>query len=53
MIEVYQEDLQKTSAEVVRLRTALARVKTERAEWRDRALGYREKMGGQKRRTRA
>ncbi|MNZ06738.1 hypothetical protein D3C78_234950 [compost metagenome] len=53
VIEVYQEDLQKTSAEVVRLRTALARVKTERAEWRDRALGYREKMGGQKRRTRA
>jgi len=49
IIEAYQEDLQSTSAEVVRLRSALARVKTDRAAWRDRAMGYREKMGGQKR----
>jgi chromosome segregation ATPase len=52
VIEAYQEDLKQTSAEVVRLRAALSRVKTERAEWRDRALGYREKMGMQKRRAR-
>ncbi|MCM2317980.1 MAG: hypothetical protein NDI93_01465 [Pseudomonas sp.] len=52
VIEAYQEDLQQTSAEVVRLRAALALVKTERAEWRDRAMGYREKMGMQKRRVR-
>lgn len=51
-IAAYQEDLQQTSAEVVRLRSALARVKTDRAAWRDRAMGYREKMGGQKRRVR-
>lgn len=52
MTQAYQEDLQQTSAEVVRLRSALARVKTDRAAWRDRALEYREKMGGQKRRVR-
>lgn len=50
--EAYKQDLQQTSAEVVRLRAALVRVKTERTEWRDRAMGYREKMGIQKRRAR-
>ncbi|CAD5378983.1 conserved hypothetical protein [Pseudomonas sp. OF001] len=50
--EAYKQDLQQSSAEVVRLRAALARVKGERAEWRDRALGYREKMGMQRRRGR-
>lgn len=52
VIEVYQEDLQQTSAEVVRLRAALARLKGERNDWQNRALGYREKMGIQKRRVR-
>lgn len=52
IIEAYQEDLQQTSAEVVRLRAAMVQLKGERTEWRDRALGYREKMGGQKRRVR-
>lgn len=52
VIAAYQEDLQQTSAEVVRLRAALARLKGERNDWRDRALQYREKMGGQKRKVR-
>lgn len=52
VIDAYQDDLQQTSAEVVRLRAALARLKGERNDWRDRALQYREKMGGQKRRVR-
>lgn len=51
VIETYQEDMRRTSAEVVRLRAALARMKTERDEWRDRALGYLEKMGGPKKRV--
>lgn len=42
--EAYKQDLQQVSAEVVRLRAALARAKNERAEWRDRALKYREKV---------
>lgn len=50
--EAYKQDLQQTSDEVVRLRAALARVKTERNNWRDRALEYREKMGGQRSRVR-
>lgn len=52
LIEAYQEDLRQTSGEVVRLRVALARVKTDRAEWRERAIGYRERISGQKRRAR-
>lgn len=52
VLEAYQEDLQQTSAEVVRLRSALARMKRERADWRDRAMGYREKINGPKRRVR-
>lgn len=52
MAKVYRDDLQQASAEVVRLRIALARVKTERTEWRDRALKYRTKICGQKRRAR-
>lgn len=49
--EVYKQDLQQTSAEVVRLRATMARLKADRNEWRDRALGYREKIGGKKRRA--
>lgn len=52
IIKVYQGDLQEQSAEVVRMRRALDRLKSERNDWRDRALEYREKMGGQKRRAR-
>lgn len=50
--EAYKHDLQQSSAEVVRLRAALARLKGERNDWRDRAMGYREKMGMQRRRVR-
>ncbi len=50
--KAYKRDMQEASAEVVRLRAALARLKGERNDWRDRALQYREKMGGQKRRVR-
>ena len=51
-IKVYQGDLQEQSAEVVRLRSALAKVKKDRDQWRDRAIDYRVRLGGQKRRVR-
>lgn len=52
VLKAYQQDMQQQSAELVRLRRALERIKTERNDWRERAIGYRERMGGQKRRAR-
>lgn len=51
-LKVYQGDLQEQSAEVVRLRAALVKVKKDRDHWRDRAMEYRIRLGGQKRRVR-
>lgn len=51
-IKVYQSDLQEQSAEVVRLRAALVKVKRDRDDWRDRAMDYRARLSGQKRRAR-
>lgn len=48
--EAYKQDLQQVSAEVVRLRAALAKAKSDSRQWRDRALDYRSRLGGRTRR---